>query len=516
VLLLAVLALSACGGSSAGSAPADRTGPESILQAPGQLISDPAGTLDQVKRLGVDRVRLFLTWGSLAPNPYGGAQPPGFNASDPAAYPAARWAIYDTIIRDAAARGIGIDLTVTGPSPAWAEAVGVPLGAPTGIWKPSGTDFAAFVRAVGRRYSGTYKPPGAAAALPRIDFWAIWNEPNYGIDLAPQAIDHSRVEVSPALYRALLNGAWNALQQTGHGGDTILIGELAPRGITVGDSPGNFSGMVPLRFVRALYCVDASYHPLRGSAAVVRGCPTGGSFVRENPALFHASGFAVHPYPLGVPPNVPEAGEPDYADLPAIPKLESTLDALQGAYGSSLRFPIYDTEFGYQTNPPEKILRAISPQVAAYYLNWAEYMHWRDPRMRSYDQYLLNDPGQNSSFDTGLAFANGTPKATYYAFRMPLYLPVTTASSGTPVEVWGCVRPADYVQQQTGRLQQVQLQFQTGGRGSFRTIRVVDLTHANGYFDVRLKLPGSGLLRTSWSYPGGPTAYSRTVAVKVR
>jgi hypothetical protein len=213
---------------------------------------------------------------------------------------------------------------------------------------------------------------------------------------------------------------------------------------------------------------------------------------------------------------VPEAGEPDYADLPAIPKLESTLDALQGAYGSSLRFPIYDTEFGYQTNPPEKILRAISPQVAAYYLNWAEYMHWRDPRMRSYDQYLLNDPGQNSSFDTGLAFANGTPKATYYAFRMPLYLPVTTASSGTPVEVWGCVRPADYVQQQTGRLQQVQLQFQTGGRGSFRTIRVVDLTHANGYFDVRLKLPGSGLLRTSWSYPGGPTAYSRTVAVKVR
>jgi hypothetical protein len=388
------------------------------------------------------------------------------------------------------------------------------------VWKPSAADFGAFVRAVATRYSGSYKPAGATGPLPRIDFWAIWNEPNYGIDLAPQAIDHSRIEVSPAIYRGLLNAAWTALHQTGHGSDTILIGELAPRGITVGNNPGNFSGMVPLRFLRALYCADGSYHPLRGSAAAARGCPTaggsGGSFVRENPALFHASGFAIHPYPLGVAPNVPEANEPDYADLPALPKLESALDALQEAYGSSTRFPIYDTEFGYQTNPPETLLRAISPQVAAYYLNWAEYIHWRDPRVRSYDQYLLNDPGQNSSFDTGLAFANGTPKATYGAFRMPLYLPVTTASSGTALEIWGCVRPARYAQQQTGRLQRAQIQFQASGRGPFRTIRVVAITDLHGYFDVRQKLPGSGLLRTSWSYPHGPEVFSRTVKVTIQ
>jgi hypothetical protein len=349
-----------------------------------------------------------------------------------------------------------------------------------------------------------------------VDFWAIWNEPNYGIDLAPQATDKSTVEVSPALYRGLVNAAWNALAQTGHGSDTILIGELAPRGITVGNNPGNFSGMVPLRFLRALYCADSSYHLLHGTAATLRGCPSDpDAFVRENPALFHTGGFAVHPYPLGVAPDVGEPDEPDYADLPALPRFENALDTLQKAYGSATRFPIYDTEFGYQTNPPERILRAISPELAAYYLNWAEYLHWKDPRVRSYDQYLLNDPVQNSSFDTGIEFADGTPKSTYYAFRMPLYLPVPTGSRGTAFEVWGCVRPAHYAQQETGTPQQVDLQFQAQGARAFRSLRVLTLTNPHGYFDVTQKLPGSGALRTSWSYPHGPTVYSRTVEVTI-
>jgi hypothetical protein len=517
VLGLGVVALSACASASS-ETPPTRPGPETIFQAPGMLIADPAGTLREAKLLGIDRVRVFVSWASLAPNAASNTAPAGFNASDPAAYPAGSWAIYDTIARDAAAQAIGVDFTLTGPGPQWATTPGGPPG-PPGIWKPSPSAFGAFVHAVATRYSGSYTPAGAPTTLPRVDFWAIWNEPNYGVELAPQATDHSTVEVSPALYRRLLNAAWAALQQTGHGGDTILIGELAPRGITVGDSPGNFSGMVPLRFLRALYCADGSYQLLRGAAAAARGCPTtsagSAAFVRQNPALFHAGGFAVHPYPLGVPPNLAESDEPDYADLPAIPRLEHSLDTLQRAYGSSTRFPIYDTEFGYQTNPPERLYRAISPPLAAYYLNWAEYIHWQDPRIRSYDQYLLVDPGQNSSFDTGLEFSGGTPKATFYAFRMPLYLPVTTAGSGTALEIWGCVRPAPYARQQTGQVQQAQLQFQAAGRGPFRTIRTVTLTNAHGYFDVRQKLPGGGTLRVSWSYPRGPTVFSRGVVVTI-
>ena len=170
-------------------------------------------------------------------------------------------------------------------------------------WKPSAAEFGQFVHAVGTRYSGHYTPAGASTPLPRISFWSIWNEPNYGVDLSPQAIDQSRVEVSPRLYRGLVDAAWSAFAATGHRGDTILIGETAPRGITTGNSPGNFSGMVPLRFIRALYCVDTSFTPLSGTAASERGCPPDGAgsrhFAAEHPGLFQASGFADHPYPQG-------------------------------------------------------------------------------------------------------------------------------------------------------------------------------------------------------------------------
>ena len=191
------------------------------------------------------------------------------------------------------------------------------------------------------------------------------------------------------------------------------------------------------------------------------------SFARENPALFAASGFAVHPYPQGdIPPNVVTPDEPDYADLAALPRLESTLDQVASAYGSAKRFPIYSTEFGYQTNPPEPIARAIDPALAAIYLNWAEYLSWRDPRIASWDQYQLPDP-RRGNFATGLEFANGTPKALYYAYRMPMFLPVKSASHGQSLEVWGGVRPARFARSETGRAQSVAIEFHArGARGS--------------------------------------------------
>src|SRR5207302_5538319 len=66
----------------------------------------------------------------------------------------------------------------------------------------------------------------------------------------------------------------------------------------------------------------------------------------------YATGFAVHPYPQGaVAPDVITPGEPDYADLAALPRLETLLDTAQRAYGSSKRFDLYSTEFGYKTSP---------------------------------------------------------------------------------------------------------------------------------------------------------------------
>jgi hypothetical protein len=519
VLATTALLVAGCGAASPHATPI-RTAPlQSIFEAQGQLLAAPGPTLDLLRRLGVDEIRVFLPWSSLAPSAQSSTRPAGFDPSSPAAYAPAAWAPYDAIVRAAAARGVGVDMTLEGGAPQWAEAPGQPPG-PAGVWKPSASDYGAFVHAVAARYDGTYRPSGSSTPLPRVSSWSIWNEPNYGEQLAPQAIAHSTIEVSPMLYRQLVGAAWSALTSTGHAADTILIGELAPRGITTGDNPGNYSGMVPLRFVRALYCVDGSFNELRGTAAAARGCPTkaaaSASFVRDNPGLFDATGVAVHPYPQGgVPPNVPTPGEPDYADLPVLGRLERALDRAQQAYGQDRHMLIYSTEFGYQTDPPETIARAIDPRLAAFYLNWGEFISWSDPRIASFDQYLLTDPPAGN-FATGLEFANGTPKALYYAFRLPIFLPSTTATRGKALELWGCVRPARYARFDTNHMQTAQVQFRSNGSSGFRTLKQVVISDPYGYLDTQVTFPGRGSVRLAWTYPHGPTIYSRTVTVTMK
>jgi hypothetical protein len=525
LLCAAVLLIVGCGSQHQQPSPhSSRSSLESIFEDESLLHADPGGALDVLRHLGVDRVRVYLSWASIAPDAQAPARPAHFDPSDPAAYPAQSLTVFDTIVREAAKRHMGLDFTVGGGAPRWATGRGAPAGAPPGAWKPSASQFGAFVHAIGTRYDGSYKPPGSSTPLPRVDFWSIWNEPNYGPDLAPQAPAPAKAEVAPALYRRLLGAAWSALQATGHGHDTILIGEVAPRGQTLGGLPGDFGGMVPLRFVRALYCVDSSLHQLRGTAALQRGCPAtqaqSQQFRSQNPALFQASGFSDHPYPLGgLPPNMRVPDEPDYADLAALPNLEYTLDKAQAAYGADTHFPIYSTEFGYQTNPPETIQRTTAPRIAAYYLNWSEYISWRDPRIRSYDQYLLRDPpGANASggFATGLQFKNGIPKAMFDAYRTPLYLPLTSGRRGHALEVWGCVRPAPFAGADSGRAQHVKIEFRAASSASFHTVRTLTIADPHCYFDTPVTFDGSGSVRLAWAYPHGPTIHSRVVTITLQ
>jgi hypothetical protein len=498
------------------------TSQEALFQDDAQLRANPVGTLQTLRELGVSRVRVGLYWSEIAPKASSRHRPKSFNAADPASYPAGNWAIYDTIVNQAQADGLGLDFTLTGPAPIWATGSGMPHGGPYGQWKPSSREFGLFVRAVGTRYSGSYRPHGSAAPLPRVNFWAIWNEPNYGIDLAPQATDNDTVEVSALEYRALLDAAWSSLQATHHAGDTVLIGESAPRGL---DHPiGNFSGVKPLRFLRALYCVDSSYRQLRGSAARARGCPTTASgssgFRAAHPGLFRATAYADHPYEQGIAPNKPTtsdptrfASDPDYADLPELPRLERVLDRLQRIYGSSTRFPIYSTEYGYFTNPPDKVAR-VSPTTAAYYMNWAEYLSWRQSRVRSYMQYLLVDPPLGN-FASGLEFRNGTHKVTFDAFRLPLFLLATVRKRGRTLEVWGCARPAHFAALDSGASQHVAIQFRRGSSGRFQTVRMVAITSPRGYFDVRQAFTASGSVRLAWTDSAGSTVHSRTVSITI-
>ena len=411
--------------------------------------------------------------------------------------------------------GIKIDLALGAPVPLWATQRGAPPHVNPAVWKPSARQFGLFVRAIGTRYSGHYTPPGATSPLPPVSFWSIWNEPNYGVQLAPQALGLAgrafQLETSPAMYRGLLDAAWSSLQSTGHSGDTVLIGELAPRGVA------SANGMTPLRFLRALYCVDSSFKPLQGAAATARGCPADASgsqqFRTQHPALFDAPGFAFHPYPQGAePPAAVTPNEPDYADFAARGSLKSTLDHLQSVYGSAHRFDLYSTEFGYKTDPPYP--GGANYATAAADLNWAEYLTWLDPRIRSYDQFQLTDPppDSGSQFDTGLETNSVPPKQkpTYAAFRMPIWVPHQRFSSGRAIEVWGCVRPQRFVTHPAP----VEIQFRASDQASFTTVAHVHPRDHEGYFDVAHRFPGSGQIRLSWVYPDGTTIFSRTVHVE--
>ena len=373
---------------------------ESLFQDDNQLKANPTGTMQTLRDLGVQRVRVNLTWNTVAPAPTSTHRPKGFNATDPAAYSASAWAPYDATVRAGETYGIAIDFTIDGPAPLWATGSGVPRGTTAyfrGVWQPSAKEFGLFVRAVGTRYSGSYKPRGSSTALPRVDFWSIWNEPNYGYDIAPQGIgSRQSIPNSPHVYRNLLNAAWASLGATGHSTrtDRILFGEVTPHGV---NAWGVFANMKPLIFLRSLYCVDSSYRQLRGSTAAAQGCPTTAagsrSFRRQNPALFGASGFADHPYQQASAPNTPthlcgsklcvgSPSDPDFADLPEIPRLERTLDRLNGVYGSRTHFAVWSTEYGFRTKPPDPNL-GIGQSTAAAYMNWAEYLSYRQPRLYS-------------------------------------------------------------------------------------------------------------------------------------
>src|SRR5947209_8296107 len=100
------------GGGGGGGAPPPRGLVESIFQDDDHLIysstATVARTLDTLRALGVDRVRLTILWQAIAPDPTAATPPAGFVANDPAAYAAAAWAPYDRVVELARARGIGV------------------------------------------------------------------------------------------------------------------------------------------------------------------------------------------------------------------------------------------------------------------------------------------------------------------------------------------------------------------------------------------------------------------------
>ena len=155
------------------------------FEAPRELL-DPSTrdrTLQEIRDLGVDRIRALVYWKDFAPAP-GSRQRPAFDAADPAAYPPGAWSRLDELFDSAQARGITVQLTLTGPVPRWATKT-----RRDGVTRPRPKEFQAFATAVGRRYGA------------RVGVWSIWNEPNHPQFLRPQFV--KKRATSPRIYRKL-------------------------------------------------------------------------------------------------------------------------------------------------------------------------------------------------------------------------------------------------------------------------------------------------------------------------
>ena len=475
-------------------------------------------TLDTLQSFGVDRIRVSVFWALIAPA-NDQPQKPNFDATDPAQYPAAHWERYDRLVQAALARGILLNFNLTSPVPRWAAAE-----APRADIQPTfgvnPEEFGKFVRAVGTRYSGTYN------GLPRVDYWSVWNEPNQAGWLTPQWGTDPRnpkkwVDSAPALYRKLVQNAWQALADTGHGTDTFLVGETAPQGEK--NDKNITQSIDALKFIRRMYCLDDNLNILRGSNAQVRDCPgDGASFVAQNPALFRATGFAHHPYALLTPPGR-RSSWPDWVSIADLRMLSRELSRIYRRYGqrtqTSRGVPLYLTEYGYQTKPDPFVANVVSFRRQAAWINQAEYMAYANPNVRTLSQFLLVDDapvaGEKNqrlayrTFQSGLQLLTGTRKPSYKAYITPIHVTKTRIRRGRSATIFGMLRPAP-----PNVRVRVQIQFRPRGAKRWRTRKRVNVGGPRHYFTTRVRMTRTGSVRILWNHGGKPVA-SRTVMLLV-
>jgi hypothetical protein len=299
----------------------------------------------------------------------------------------------------------------------------------------------------------------------------MWNEPNQGGWLTPQYEITSKgaTPAAPHRYRNLVKAATAGLANAGHSGDQVLLGDTAPIGRTSGALATRT--MPPVEFWRELMCLDTKGRKLTGSNASVRGC--------TSPGRMAVTGVAHHPYTraAGRPPS--DRGGTNDITLASISRLYLWVDRGARAGRVPSRLPVYNTEFGLQTNPPDRTA-GVSQSAQAQYLNHADYMSWRDSRLRSYSQYILFDERDLDGFQTGLRFEDGRAKSGLDAYRLPVW----AFKRGTYTYVWGMVRPA------RAESRTATVEYYDARTRKWRRVRTVTVSGSKRFIYLRTKARG--------------------------
>ena len=331
----------------------------------------PKTTFPLLERLHVQVVRLTLTWGGH----FGVANDRPAHPGDPAD-PAYHWDRYDQAVEDATRAGIQVLFTIVG-TPDWANGRQGPRVAPT-----SSLPLRQFAAAAALRYSGTYLDTASGRILPRVSLWLAWNEPNNSVFLRPQFVRAGArwTFAAAAAYARICNAVYRGVHTVG-GPERVACGATAPRGYN--DPNASRQSTAPIAFIRAA----------------------------KNAGLRTFDAWAHHPY-YSFPREKPTTRlrDPHGVGFGDLDRLTSVVTQLYGPR------PLWITEYGYQTNPPDKFY-GVSWKAQAAYLRQAYAIARANPRIALMTWFLLRDSAALSEWQSGLMTIDGRKKPAFATFE---------------------------------------------------------------------------------------------------
>jgi hypothetical protein len=339
------------------------------------------GNLDQVfaqyQTLHVGVLRVNLYWGGTL----GVAKHRPFNASDPrdAGYD---WSIYDRTALYGAAHGLKLLFSITG-TPRWANGGGSPNRPPTNY-----NLLRSFAYAAAARYSGTYVGDDGRV-LPAVRLWAAWNEPNNPSFLRPQFVrsDGKWVVASAQAYAKICNAIYAGVHATMFKGEQVACGITAPRG---NNNP-------------------SSARPSVSPVAFLIAAKRAG--MRKFDAYAHNPYYGVPTEtPTTRPPGTHSGQAPTAITLANVNVLIAEVSRLYGPH------PLWITEYGYQTDPPDSQF-GVSWAKQARYLTQAFAVARRNPSISLMLWFLVRDEPAVAGWQSGLITTGGKKKPAFNAFR---------------------------------------------------------------------------------------------------
>ncbi len=440
-------------------------------------LGDPQRWFAEARGLGVDVIRMNLYWRDVAPGERSTRKPAGHAVEEPSS-PGYRWEVYDRALANAERHGLRMLFTLTGPIPYWASEQPRHCARARRqhhcTWRPDPVAFGRFVEAAARRYRG------------RVWMWSLWNEPNLSSWLSPQLrrTRQGKVRWAGRMYRRLWWEGWQAIATADPSRRRrVLFGETAPT-------------HDPVPLLRSALCLDERGRPYRGRQRIGQGCS-------RKPRRLPIAGVAHHPYtPGGVRSPRLRVRSRWQLTTAYLPRLHALI---RGAarHNRMRRRPVYLTEHGFQSRPPDRYAPSLRTQ--ARWINESDRLFYGDRRVRSVAQYELIDPPERGVFNTGLRRSGGARKPAWTAYRMPI---VVTRRSASRVAVWGQARPA------RGRAR-VSVYAKERGRSGWRRI-ARRRTNPQGF--LRLVVHGRGeaarRYQLRWRAPGGTVIRSRSALAR--